>query len=33
MIRRGRALGQEVQWLEAAFAHLKAYERTAGFAG
>jgi 2-dehydropantoate 2-reductase len=32
MIRRGRALGQDVQWLEAAFAHLKAYERAAGFA-
>ncbi len=32
MIRRGRALGEDVQWLEAAFAHLKAYERAAGFA-
>jgi 2-dehydropantoate 2-reductase len=31
MIRRGRALGQPVHWLEAAFAHLKAYERVAGF--
>jgi len=28
MIQRGRALGRNVQWLEAAFAHLKAYERT-----
>lgn len=27
MMRRGRALGMPVQWLEAAFAHLKAYER------
>jgi 2-dehydropantoate 2-reductase len=26
MIRRGKALGQNVNWLEAAFAHLKAYE-------
>jgi 2-dehydropantoate 2-reductase len=32
MIRRGRALNQDVQWLEAAFAHLKAYERAAGLA-
>jgi len=31
MIRRGRALGQGVQWLEAALAHLKAYERASGF--
>lgn len=29
MIRRGRELGQPVHWLEAAFAHLKAYERVA----
>jgi len=32
MIRRGRALGLNAGWLEAAFAHLKAYERAAGLA-
>jgi 2-dehydropantoate 2-reductase len=31
MLKRGRELGQPVQLLEIAFAHLRAYERSAGY--